>query len=172
MNKSKWLFIAGILGSLTLIEYRRYMSFLDTLSIATRNLKIKKEGKFLNVSFLVDVNNKSTKNVNIKSLVGSLYSGDLKIGNFRINQAVTIAANSKSTIPLTVLVDANSLLSNIGKYNPTAVITLKTKTVLNFQVAGLLGLPIGIKNVTSFDGTEILNELRSFVNNLKLLFQK
>ena len=114
MNKSKWLFIAGIAGSLTLIEYRRYMSFLDTLSIATRNLKIKKEGKFLNVSFLVDVNNRSTKNVNIKSLVGSLYSGDLKIGNFRINQAVTIAANSKSTIPLTVLVNANSLLSNMA----------------------------------------------------------
>lgn len=172
MNKSKWLFIAGIVSSIGVVEYRRYMSFLDTLSTTVRGLKIKKDGKSLNISFLVDIDNRSSKNVNIKSLVGSLYSGDLKIANFRINQSVTISANSKSTIPLTVLVDPNKLLKNLTKYNPTAKLTLKTKTILNFQMVGLLSIPIGIKNITSFDGTEILNELRSFVDAIILFLKK
>jgi LEA14-like dessication related protein len=172
MNKSKWLFIAGLIGSIGVVEYRRYMSFLDTLSTSTRGLRIKKEGQWLNISFQLDVNNRSSKNVNIKSLRGTLYTGALKIGDFKINQAVTISANSKSTIPLTVLINANRLLNDISKYNPTAKITLKTKTVLNFQMIGLLGIPIGIKNITVFDGTSILNELRSFVSALKMLFKK
>tara|TARA_R110002153_G_scaffold149849_2_gene301460 strand:- start:692 stop:1210 length:519 start_codon:yes stop_codon:yes gene_type:complete len=172
MNKSKWLFIAGIVSSIGVVEYRRYMSFLDTLSTSVRGLKIKKDGKSLNISFLVDIDNRSSKNVNIKSLVGSLYSGDVKIANFKINQSVTISANSKSTIPITVLVDPNKLLKNLAKYNPTAKLTLKTKTILNFQMVGLLSIPIGIKNITSFDGTEILNELRSFVDAIILFLKK
>ena len=51
MNKSKWLFIAGIVSSIGVVEYRRYMSFLDTLSTTVRGLKIKKDGKSLNISF-------------------------------------------------------------------------------------------------------------------------
>lgn len=172
MNKSKWLFTAGIAGSIGLIEYRRYMSFLDTVSTSIKGLKIKKEGSNLSVFFQLIVDNKSSKSIDVQSLVGSLYTGSLKIGDFKINQSAKISSNSKSVIPLTVLINPKRLLNDVSKYNSNAKITLKTKTVLNFELLGLLKVPVNIKNITTVDATEILKEVKSFVSELLKIFKK
>ena len=167
-----WLAIVGISGAIAAVEYRRYMSFWDTLSIKTKGLKLTKSGQFINVNVQVIINNKTSKNVNIDEFSGSLFSGSLKIGDFKINQKVNISANTETTIPLTVLINPVNLLKNAANYIATSEITLKTNTKLKFELLGIVSIPVVIKDTTIYNASELIAQLRSTFIALKSIFKK
>ena len=169
MNKK---FIYGALGVVAAVEYRRYTSFMDTLSINAKNLKLTKDGKNIKATFQLVIINSSTKSVDVKSLNGSIASGAFKIGNFKINQSSTIEANQTNTIPCTALIDMQRMSNQLEKFSLTSKIRLTTNTLVNFDIVSLLSIPVGIKNVTMFDGSALISELKSLINNFAELFLK
>ena len=169
MNKK---FIYGVLAVVAGVEYRRYTAFMDTLSIKAQNLKLSKNGQNIEAKFQLIIVNSSSKSVEVKSLTGSISSGALKIGDFKINQSSTIEANETNTIPCTALIDMQRINANLKNLVVDSKIKLSTKTLINFDVINLLSIPVGVKNVTIFDGSQIVAELKSLIKNFSDLFLK
>jgi LEA14-like dessication related protein len=169
MNKKLLLAIVGVIGA---VEYRRYSNFIDTLSINTENLKLSKNGENIQANFQIVVTNKSTKSVDVKSLNGSLFSGNFKIGDFKINQSSTISANKTNIIPCVAIIDLKDFAKNINMFNPGSTIKLITNTVVNFGIAGLIKIPVSVKNTTLFDTTVLVSNLKSLIDNFSKLFLK
>jgi len=169
MNKKLLLAVVGFVGA---VEYRRYSNFIDTLSFETENLKLSKNGENIQANFQIVVINKSTKSVDVKSLNGSLFSGDFKIGDFKINQSSTISANKTNIIPCVAIIDLKDSAKNINMFNPESTIKLITNTVVNFGIAGLVKIPVSVKNTTLFDTTVLVSNLKSLIDNFSKLFLK
>jgi LEA14-like dessication related protein len=169
MNKK---FIYGALGVIAAVEYRRYTSFIDTVSINAKNLKLTKDGKNIKATFQLVIVNSSTKSIKVKSLSGSISSGTFKIGDFKINQSSTIEANQTNIIPCTALIDMQRISNQLEKFSLTSKIRLTTNTLVNFDIVSLLSIPVGIKNVTMFDGSALISELKSIIKNFAELFLK
>ena len=85
MNKSVWIGIATAIG---LGEYYRYGRMMDSVSVKASNVKFSAQGTLMSISFSLEINNKSNKSVNIRSLNGKLYVGKLFIG--KVNYKVCI----------------------------------------------------------------------------------
>jgi len=162
--------LLGALGVVAAVEYRRYMAFVDTVDITTKNLKLSKDAENIKVDFQLVIVNSSTKSVNIKSLTGSIFSGSIKVGDFKINQSSVIAANKTNTIPCVALINMQNISKNFKNYNPEPIIKLDTNTIISFDLVGLVNIPIRVKNTTSFDAKTLIMEFKSLINNFSNLF--
>lgn len=168
MNKSVWIGIATAIG---LGEYARYSRMMDSISVKASNIKFSAQGTLMSISFNLEISNKSNKSVNVRSLNGKLYVGELFIGNFRSIQSTTIKPNTVSSLPITANINAQEVLNNaVGKNFKNSEITIDTNTIVDFNLLSLISLPVPIRDTTTINTSELFREFSSLVINFRNLF--
>ena len=170
MNKKLLLGLATAIG---VTEYARYSRLMDSISIKPNNLKFSAEGTNLQLRFGLEITNTSNKSVEIKNVFGKMYVGDVFIGNYRSQQNTTIKPNNTSTLPIVANINAQEVLNNVEGKNVNGLnITLDTNCVVKWNLLGLIGFPVPVKNITTIQASNLLREVNSIINGFKSLFKR
>lgn len=165
--------ILGVLGAIGFFEYKRYSAMMDAVSMDIRNLKLGFEGSSLKVDFQIEFINNSQKSIDVKSIDGVFYMGNVLIGRYKTKQETTIKANSVSYLPVTAIINGKEILQNIqGKELKSQIITLKTRSKIAFKIAGLLGFPVYIMDETKIDAGDLKSKLANVINKIVAFFKK
>jgi len=170
MNKKLLL---GLVTAIGVTEYARYSRLMDSISIKPNNLKFSAEGTNLQLRFGLEITNTSNKSVEIKNVFGKMYVGDVFIGNYRSQQNTTIKPNNTSTLPIVANINAQEVLNNVEGKNVNGLnITLDTNCVVKWNLLGLIGFPVPVKNITTIQASNLLREVNSIINGFKNLFKR
>ena len=142
MNK-KWLWLVSAFGAVAYFEYTRYMKLLDSISYVPTNVRISRQGEFLQINFILRIKNATDKSLELDSVYAELFEKDLLLGTFVMNQKVNIKANSITDVEVKGLTSATQLLNLIAKGNVLgATYTLKSTSNIKFTVLGLIAIPV------------------------------
>ena len=170
MNKKLLIGLATAIG---VTEYTRYSRLMDSISIKPNNLKFSAEGTNLQLRFGLEITNTSSKSIEIKSVFGKMYIGDVFIGNYRSTQTTTIKPNNTTTLPVIANINAQEVLNNVEGKNLNGLnITLDTNSIVKFHLLGLIGIPVSAKNITTIQAGNLLREVNSIINGFKSLFKR
>jgi LEA14-like dessication related protein len=174
MNK-KLLFgiITSAVTTLSFIEYRRYLQMMDNVSIMPDNFKFENQGTNFIINFSLQITNNTNKSLDVIRVNGDLYIGNIYLGSFNTLQRTTIRANSTSTLPISAIIDARRILNNIeGKNLNSKTIIVKTNSVIKFNLLGLLGIPVKVKNETNIETGNLIRDVKSLIDGFKSLFRR
>lgn len=161
--------ILGVLGAVGYYEYTRYMKLVDSVSYKVRDFKINTTGQIINLSFIMDINNNTDKNLQIEKIEGNIYNGEDFIGNFRVNESYNIKSNAISSLPVLAIIDTADILELISKSFTTinTKFTINTNTNLKFEILGLIGIPVILKDTTTYSASNFLTQIKGVINKLK-----
>ena len=102
-----------------------------------------------------------------------MYVGDVFIGNYRSQQNTNIKPNNTSTLPIVANINAQEVLNNVEGKNVNGLnITLDTNCVVKWNLLGLIGIPVPVKNITTIQASNLLREVNSIINGFKNLFKR
>jgi LEA14-like dessication related protein len=174
MNKKWWLYLISVLGAVAYYEYQRYMRLVDSLSMIPSNVKVSmaKNGS-LQINFILKITNSTDKNLTLKSVEGSIYSKDLFIGTYKVNKMANIRANQVTNVEIEGFSDVTNLLDLIAKGNVlSSSYTLKSKSKIDFDVLGILAIPVVIPDTSTFRDLTLQTNFNSAISKLKAFFKK
>jgi hypothetical protein len=99
MNKKWWLYIISIFGAVAYYEYQRYMKLVDSLSMIPSNVKVAMgPNGSLQINFILKITNATDKSLTLKSVTGSIYSGNLFLGTYKVANTANIRANKTTDV--------------------------------------------------------------------------
>lgn len=174
MNKKWWLYLISIFGAVAYFEYQRYMKIVDSLSMIPSNVRISMSADgSLQINFTLKVKNATDKSVTLKSIRGSIYSGNLFIGRYAVNQTVNIRANQITDVDVIAFTNADNLLALLSKGNVlSSLYTLKSEIKIGFDVLGILSIPITVPDNSTFRDPNLQKQFNSTIDKLRDFFKK
>lgn len=172
MNK-KWLWLVSAFGAVAYFEYTRYMKLIDSISYVPTNVRISRQGEFLQINFILRIKNATDKSLELDNVYAELFEKDSLLGTFVMNQKVNIKANSITDVDVKGLTSATQLLNLIAKGNVLgATYTLKSTSNIKFTVLGLIAIPVPIKDVSTFRDPDLQSQVKAVYSQIKSLFKK
>ena len=174
MNKKWWLYIISIFGAVAYYEYQRYMKLVDSLSMIPSNVRVSMANNgSLQISFILKITNATDKSLTLKSVTGSIYSGPLFLGTYRVMQSANIRANETTEVAVIAYSSAQNLLDLIAKGNVlSSTYTLKSEIYIGFDVLGLLSIPVKVPDTSTFRDPTLQSNFNSAITKLKNFFKR
>lgn len=174
MNKKWWLYLISIFGAVAYYEYQRYMKLVDSLSMIPSNVRVSMGANgSLQINFILKITNATDKNLTLKSIDGSIYSGSLFLGTYRVTKMANIRANQTTIVEVEGFTNATNLLDLISKGNVlSSSYTLKSNIKIGFDVLGLLSIPVVVPDTSTFRDPTLQSNFNSTISKLKGFFKK
>ena len=161
--------IVPIIAGIAVAEVSRILTFSNSYSLKARNFKFKVIRGELFISFIMDLNNKSSKSVEIEKIVGNIKESGKVIGQFSTSSNAYFKPNAITSIPLTIKLTGKNLAEYLKDFTASAekIIELDYKVFIKFKILGLVGLPIGISQKDKFNLTNMLADVINWVSKFK-----
>lgn len=161
--------ILGIVGAVGYFEYTRYMKLVDSIAYKVRDFKIKMNGQLIELNFIMDINNNTDKNLQIDSITGDIYNGKDFIATFNVNENYNIKNNSVTSLPINAIVNSKDILDLISKslISLNSSFTINSKTNIKFEILGLIGIPVIIKDTTTYSASNFLTQIKSVISKFQ-----
>jgi hypothetical protein len=174
MNKKWWLYIISIFGAVAYYEYQRYMKLVDSLSMIPSNVKVAMgPNGSLQINFILKITNATDKSLTLKSVTGSIYSGNLFLGTYKVANIANIRANKTTDVAVVAYSSAQKLLDLMAKGNVlSSTYTLKSQLAIGFDVLGILSIPVKVPDTSTFRDPALQTSFNAAITQLKNFFNR